>query len=110
MVSIVILVNVLLTTMALTVTTWTTVQSIALKKPMDVLMEFAVQMEEPAIMTWKMKDIGVTVHHHGFLNLIAEESIKHVLIILVKIMEHVNLMDIIIFATAYQVSFTELPT
>ena len=48
---IVILVNVLLTTLALTVTTRTTVLSIVLKKPMDVKMEFAVQMVEPAIMT-----------------------------------------------------------
>ena len=51
-----------------------------------------------------MEYIGVTVYHHGYLNLIAKDRIDHVLIILVKIMEHVNLMDIIILAIALQVS------
>ncbi len=51
MVLMIILVNVLLTTLALIVTTRTTVQSIVLRKLMDVMMEYAVKMVEPVIMT-----------------------------------------------------------
>ena len=51
MVLMIILVNVLLTTLAVIVTTQTTVRSIVLKNPMDVEVEFVVQMAEPVIIT-----------------------------------------------------------
>jgi len=97
-------VNVLLTTLALTVTTRTTVQSIVLKKPVDVLMEFAVQMVEPAIITLQLEGMSVNVYHRGYLHIVVEDQLNHVLVILVKIMEHVYLMDLIILAVAFLVS------
>ena len=51
MVLMIIIVNVLLTTLAVIATTRTTVQFIVLRNPMDVYMEFVVQMVEPVIMT-----------------------------------------------------------
>ena len=65
MVLMIILVNVLLTPLVVIVTTWTTVQSTVLRNHLDVQMEFAVQMVEPVIMTWKEEDMNVTVYHHG---------------------------------------------
>ena len=89
-------VNVLLTMLAVTVTTQTTVQSIVLTNLMGVKMEFAVLTMEPVLI--QMSHTTVAVYHHGYLTLIVEEKLYHVIIILVKIMEHVNLMVMVTFA------------
>ena len=93
MVLMIILVNVLLTTLVVIVTTRTTAQSIVLKNPMDVQMEFAVQMVEPVIIIWKVEDMNVTAYHHGYPSMVVEEQLNHVLVTLVRIMEHVNHME-----------------
>ena len=57
---------------------------------------------EPALI--QMRHTTVAVYHRGYLTLIVEDKLTHVLVILVEIMEHVNQMVIDIFATVIQVS------
>ena len=95
MVLMIILAIVLLTTPVVIVTTQTTVQSIVLRSHMDVYMEFAVQIMEPVIITLQKEDMNVTVHQNGYLCLVVEDHMYHVvvpMIILVGMVEHVTLL------------------
>ena len=98
----VIFANVTSTTLVLTATSLTTVPSTLLTNPMDVTMEFAVQMVEPALIT--IMGTHVTVQEGGCQRLVVEELMNHVQVILVKTMGHAILMVINIPAFVLQVS------
>ena len=49
--------------------------------------------------------MNVTVHQNGYLCLVVEDDINHVMIILVKTMERVNLRETTTFVIAFQVSY-----
>ena len=86
-------------------TTQTTVQSIVPRGHLDVTMEFAVQTVESVIITLQRENMNATVHQDGYLFLIVEDHITHVVVILVRTMEHVKLMELITFVIAFHVSF-----
>ena len=49
--------------------------------------------------------MNATVHQDGYLYLVAEDHINHVMITLVRTMEHVKLMETTTFVIAFHVSY-----
>ena len=49
--------------------------------------------------------MNATVHQDGYLFLVVEDKFYHVLVIFVTMVEHVNLMELIIFVIVFHVSF-----
>ena len=49
--------------------------------------------------------MNATVHQNGYPFLVAEDHITHVVVILVRMVEHVKLMELITFVIVFHVSF-----
>ena len=63
-----------------------------------------MQIMEPVIITSQRKDMNATVHQDGYLLLDVKDRLNHVVVILVRMVEHVKLMELITFVIAFHVS------
>ena len=63
-----------------------------------------MQIMEPVIITSQREDMNATVHQDGYLLLDVKDRFNHVVVILVRMVEHVNLMELITFVIAFHVS------